>query len=171
MTSRIWNGCFRRLLTCLELSKWIESRTTVWIKKTGSRQTRSLGRRRFNKERALMENEWNDQITFTTFPAFRHLVQTFMFFTEPWYCPFIFLRFGFHRRLVLLFAWLTLFPKRGPLSPTSHRWAIHLLLRYKIDCFTKVSMLAYRRNWGKWFWIKYVNHKTDHHWRDNQLLP
>ena len=110
-------------------------------------------------------------MTFTTFPAFRHLVQTFMFFTEPWYCPFIFLRFGFHRRLVLLFAWLTLFPKRGPLSHTSHRWAIHLLLRYEIDCFTKGSMLAYRRNWGKWFWIKYVNHKTDHHWRDNQLLP
>jgi hypothetical protein len=47
-------------------------------------------------------------------------VQTLMVLTVPLRTAFIFWRFGCQVRLVLLLAWLTLFPKLGPLPHIAH---------------------------------------------------
>jgi hypothetical protein len=47
-------------------------------------------------------------------------VQTLMVLTVPLRTAFIFWRFGSQVLLVLLLAWLTLFPKLGPLPHISH---------------------------------------------------
>ena len=61
---------------------------------------------------------------FITFPAFRHEVQTFIRFGTPFTSARTVCRFGFHRRLVRLWAWETLFPKVGFLPHISHTFAI-----------------------------------------------
>jgi hypothetical protein len=47
-------------------------------------------------------------------------VQTLMLLTVPFLTALIFCRFGRQILLVLLLAWLTLFPKLGPLPQISH---------------------------------------------------
>ena len=47
-------------------------------------------------------------------------VQTLMLLTVPFLTALIFCRFGRQILLVLLLAWLTLFPKLGPLPHISH---------------------------------------------------
>jgi len=59
-------------------------------------------------------------MAFSTAPDFRHLVQTYIFFTLPLTLTFTCWRFGFHLLAVTLCAWLILLPKTGPLPQTSH---------------------------------------------------
>jgi hypothetical protein len=53
-------------------------------------------------------------------------VQTLMLLTVPFLTALIFCRFGRQILLVLLLAWLTLFPKLGPLPHISHILDIYL---------------------------------------------
>jgi hypothetical protein len=60
---------------------------------------------------------------FWIFPALMQRVHTLIVFVELFTTALTFLRLGFQRRLVLLFAWLTLFPKEGIFSQISHFFA------------------------------------------------
>lgn len=63
------------------------------------------------------------------FPAEMQLVQTRTRLRVPFSVTMCAdCRFGSQRRLVLLFAWLTLFPARGPLPQTAQKAAIGLSL-------------------------------------------
>ena len=72
------------------------------------------------------------------FPDFMQRVQILMVFTDPLITTRNFLIFGFQRRRVLLFAWLTLLPNWGFLSQTSHFRDIKLS---EIDCLKDGEML------------------------------
>jgi len=66
---------------------------------------------------------------FWILPVRMHRVQTFMRFTaEPTFTRTLW-RFGNHRRLVTLWAWLILLPKTGALPHTSHIFAIEISLK------------------------------------------
>lgn len=62
-----------------------------------------------------------------TFPALRHEVQTLIRFGVPLTNARTVCRLGFHRRLVKLWAWETLFPKVGFLPQISQALAISIL--------------------------------------------
>src|SRR5262245_60623824 len=64
------------------------------------------------------------QTAFATFPAFRQRVHTRSLLTAPPTMPRSETRLGIHRRFVMLWAWLTLWPTEGPLPQISHRWAM-----------------------------------------------
>ena len=72
------------------------------------------------------------------FPDFMQRVQILMVFTEPFITTRNFLIFGFQRRRVLLFAWLTLLPNWDFLSQISHFRDIKLS---EIDCLKDGEML------------------------------
>ena len=72
------------------------------------------------------------------FPDFMQRVQILMVFTEPFITTRNFLIFGFQRRRVLLFAWLTLLPNWVFLSQISHFRDIKLS---EIDCLKDGEML------------------------------
>ncbi len=76
---------------------------------------------------------------FITFPAFRHEVQTFIRFGTPFTSARTVCRFGFHRRLVRLWAWDTLCPKVGFLPQISHAFAIPDLDSLLVAFFCQVS--------------------------------
>jgi hypothetical protein len=60
------------------------------------------------------------QALFFTLPLRIHRVQARIRRTPPPIDARTSLRLGFHRRLVLLFAWLTLLPTDGPLPQIAH---------------------------------------------------
>lgn len=65
------------------------------------------------------------QPAFTTFPAERQDVQIRIFLRVPFSVTIrADCRFGSQRRFVLLFAWLTLFPARGPFPQTAQTAAM-----------------------------------------------
>jgi hypothetical protein len=71
---------------------------------------------------------------FLTNPERKHLVQILTLLTAPVLLSThrILCRFGYHTFLVLLFAWLTLFPTTGPLPQTSHTLDMNLLSPFEI---------------------------------------
>jgi hypothetical protein len=89
------------------------------------------------------------QAAFFTRPARMHSVQTRTCFFTPATTARTRFKFGFHRRRRVLFAWLTTFPKCGPLPQKSHFIAIILpaLVDLSLDFLlksykTKLPILA-----------------------------
>lgn len=68
-----------------------------------------------------------DYTAFCTFPVLRQRVHIFIVFFFPSISACIFTRFGFQTLLVLLCAWLTLFPAIVPFPHISHLRAIVFL--------------------------------------------
>ena len=66
------------------------------------------------------------QAAFFTRPARMHAAQTRICFFAPFTNPRTRRKFGFHRRRLVLFAWLITFPKCGALPQNSHFSAIFL---------------------------------------------
>ena len=91
---------------------------------------------------------------FITFPAFRHEVQTFIRFGTPFTSARTVCRFGFHRRLVRLWAWETLFPKVGFLPQISHTFAISGLDSFLAVFFRQVDFIPYIFGKGKKYLTK-----------------
>ena len=64
------------------------------------------------------------QLAFLILLLFRHWVHTRTRLGDPSTRTRTVCRFGYHRRLVRLLAWLTLLPVTGPLAHTEHTRAI-----------------------------------------------
>jgi hypothetical protein len=71
-----------------------------------------------------------------------HAAQTRICFFAPFTNPRTRRKFGFHRRRLVLFAWLITFPKCGPLPHNSHFIAIMFLFNPPKMFKTQAIILA-----------------------------